>query len=358
MTTNTTALKSWMPEISRPGVVSVIVPAYNRAHLVGLTLDSVFAQTWRPIELIVIDDGSTDETPSVLKSWAAQHRSQGFEVRLLLQRNAGAQVARNRGLIESTGEYIQFLDSDDRILAQKLSTQVEYLRNTGADYCYARTEGIDSEGTCVGLEGSPECLGRPWIMERSWHTSSPLYLRHVCRDLGPWNESLLVWQDYEYSARIKSAGFHGVFLDAALCQSFEHDGPSISRQKAEAYVPAVLRAVDSMLPLAPASGRRARIERNRIAQYLANLALRCAKQGDANTPRLCLSKARAISRGAVKLPMTVIMLTCMLVPPRTALEFGWSIARLLKRAGGMLSRRDSTRKLPEFAADRMRGVSR
>ncbi|MFZ0393025.1 MAG: glycosyltransferase family A protein [Terracidiphilus sp.] len=323
-----------MPEAFRPGVVSVIVPTYNRAHLVTPTLDSVFAQTWRPIELIVVDDGSADETASVLESWTAHHRGEGFEVRLIRQSNQGAQVARNRGLIECTGEYIQFLDSDDRVLEQKLSVQVECLRTTGADYCYAQTEGIDKNGTRLGLEGRPQCPGRPWILERSWHTSSPLYIRRVCSSIGPWNESLRVWQDYEYSARIKAAGFRGIFLDTALCQSCEHDGPSITRQRADVYVPAVFHAVELMLPLAPVTGRRARVERNRLAQYLVNLALTCARQREADLPRLCLAKASFISRGAVKLAMTLAYWACNLMPTRPALELGWGIARLLKRASG------------------------
>jgi len=330
-----------MSEAFRPGIVSVIIPTYNRAHLVVRAVESVFAQTYRPVELIVVDGSSADDTQNVLESWAALHRSKVFEVRLIRQPNQGAQVARNCGLIESTGEYIQFLDSDDRILEQKLSVQVECMRTTGADYCYSLTEGIDKNGTHQGLEGRPQCPGRPWILERSWHPDAALHTRRVCSRIGPWNETLRVWQDYEYSARIKAAGFRGVFLETTLCQSFEHDGPSITRQRAEAYVPAVFRAVELMLPLAPVAGRQARLERNRIAQHLVMVAMKYAKQPEADFPRLCISKASSISRGPVKLPITLVAWVCKVLPPRSVLEVGWSIARMLNSARRTLSHRSS-----------------
>jgi glycosyltransferase involved in cell wall biosynthesis len=341
-----------MSDFYRPGVVSIIVPTCNHAHLVERTLDSVFAQTYRPIELIVVNDGSTDETTAVLESWATHHRGEGFEVRLILQINQGAQVARNRGLIECTGEYIQFLDSDDRILKQKLSAQVECLRETEADYCYAKTEGVDKYGTRSGVEGRPKLSGRPWIFERSWHTSSPLYMRHVSRSTGPWNESLRVWQDFEYSARIKAAELRGIFLDTVLCLSFEHDGPSITRQWSDVYVPAVFRAVDFMLPLVSVTGRQARIERNRLAQHLANLALIYARQGETDYPRRCISKASSISRGIVKLPITLVAWMCRLVPPRVVLELGWRIAGLLKNVGRILPLRMAVRRIPRLEIGR------
>jgi len=342
----------WMSEAFWPGMVSVIVPTYNRAQLVTRALDSVFAQTYRPIELIVIDDGSTDETTTVLESWATQHRGADFDVYLVCQLNQGAQVARNRGLIECTGEYIQFLDSDDRILEQKLSVQVGCLKEFVADYCYAKSEGFNKCGMRSGIEGRPKQYSRPWIIERSWHTSSPLYKRHVVRSVGPWNESLRVWQDVEYSARVKAAEFRGVFLDTVLCQSYEHAGPSITRQSAEVYVPAVLLAMEFMMPLVPIAGRQTRIERNRLAQHLANLALIYARQGEIGYPRLCMSKASSISRGIVKVPITLVAWMCQLVPPQVVLELGWSIAGLLKSVSRILSLRMAVRRVPSLEIGR------
>src|SRR5690606_37292864 len=94
---------------------SIIIPAYNRADLISGTLDSVFAQTERDYEVIVVDDGSTDATAEVVKSY-------GDCVRYVYQENAGPGAARNRGIQQSTGQYVVFLDSDDRWFPWTLET--------------------------------------------------------------------------------------------------------------------------------------------------------------------------------------------------------------------------------------------
>jgi len=97
-------------------VVSVIIPAYNRARVIVDCIESVFAQTFKDFELIVVDDGSTDETAGVLQSY-------GNRLRYLVQENAGPGDARNYGIREAGGEYIAFIDSDDLWLPEKLEKQ-------------------------------------------------------------------------------------------------------------------------------------------------------------------------------------------------------------------------------------------
>src|SRR5690606_29636154 len=94
---------------------SVVIPVYNRANLIKGTLDSVFAQTERDYEVIVVDDGSTDATADVVKSY-------GDCVRYVYQENAGPGAARNRGIQQSTGQYVVFFDSDDRWFPWTLET--------------------------------------------------------------------------------------------------------------------------------------------------------------------------------------------------------------------------------------------
>jgi len=93
---------------------SVIIPTYNRAHIIGQALDSVISQSCQDFEILVIDDGSTDDTPKVLQQYS--HR-----IRYFKQPNSGPAAARNRGTIESRGEYIAFLDSDDQWYPDKLA---------------------------------------------------------------------------------------------------------------------------------------------------------------------------------------------------------------------------------------------
>jgi GT2 family glycosyltransferase len=100
--------------------VSVVIPTYNRAHLLGRCIDSVLAQTHRAVEIILVDDGSTDGTAALATSFPAQ-------VRYVRQVNQGVVGARNTGLGRARGEFVAFLDSDDRWLPFKLALQVAFL---------------------------------------------------------------------------------------------------------------------------------------------------------------------------------------------------------------------------------------
>lgn len=99
-------------------VISVVIPAYNAAVFIGKTLDSVHAQTYSSYEIVLVDDGSIDETSELVKSWADAHP--GTAVRLLRQDNKGIGAARNTGVREARGEYVAFLDADDLWMPRKL----------------------------------------------------------------------------------------------------------------------------------------------------------------------------------------------------------------------------------------------
>ena len=119
--------------------VSVVVPAYNRADLIVGAMESVFMQTCRPLELIIVDDGSTDDTRKRILEWAALHNKKTyFEVQYMYQENQGANAARNLGIQHAKGKLIAFIDSDDRWLPDKLEKQVPLFFNApqvGAVYC-------------------------------------------------------------------------------------------------------------------------------------------------------------------------------------------------------------------------------
>lgn len=110
-------------------VISVVIPAYNAGGFIKRTIDSVLAQTYRDYEVIVVDDGSTDNTAEVVKSYAGK-------VRYIHQENAGDGPARNTGIRAAKGDWIAFLDHDDEWLPEKLRLQMELLdRNPGLRWC-------------------------------------------------------------------------------------------------------------------------------------------------------------------------------------------------------------------------------
>lgn len=110
-------------------MISVVIPAFNRATVLPVTLRSLLAQTLPAGEIIVVDDGSTDGTAEIAESF-------GDPIRVIRQENAGPAAARNRGFKESTGEFIHFFDSDDVALPNKHEIQVNAIESTGADIAY------------------------------------------------------------------------------------------------------------------------------------------------------------------------------------------------------------------------------
>jgi glycosyltransferase involved in cell wall biosynthesis len=150
---NTTVLKEFWPETCHErgvdpeyeeGLVSVIIPTYNRAEMVTDAMDSVWNQTYRPIELIVVDDGSTDNTSEVIGRWEEEYgKVDGFKMLYFQQENRGAPAARNRGAAISRGEFLLWHDSDDLMLDRRVELAVEKLNQTSADACLC---GFTSEG--------------------------------------------------------------------------------------------------------------------------------------------------------------------------------------------------------------------
>lgn len=143
-----------MTESSPAPSVSVVIPAYNVAWCVGKAIDSALAQDWRDVEVIVVDDGSTDDTGVVLAGY-------GSAIRVIAQPNGGMSNARNAGIGAARGEFIAFLDADDWWLPTKLARQVRLMRerpDVGFCSCAARVENMDGSlanlWTCPGPQAS------------------------------------------------------------------------------------------------------------------------------------------------------------------------------------------------------------
>ena len=150
-----------MKEIStksslKSGWVSAVVPTYNRSNLLLGALNSICKQTFRPIEIVVVDDGSTDDTGNAVNNWSRKNEEPGsLVVRYVVHENQGANASRNRGIKESQGEFIAFLDSDDRWLPEKLAKQIPILQaniDIGGLYCGLRN---------VDLVGEEQYLSEP-----------------------------------------------------------------------------------------------------------------------------------------------------------------------------------------------------
>jgi glycosyltransferase involved in cell wall biosynthesis len=186
-------------------LVSVIIPLYNRARFIEETLDSVAHQTWRPIEIVAVDDGSTDDSVRVVQQWfrtLKNEQKKGLSLNLLKQANKGAPAARNHGLREAKGEYIQFLDSDDLLMPEKLAVQMKFLLNNKEyGYVYSITESFGNDNKQIsGTKGSQKLAVH--LEGHTLNTEVGIYRKNVCDKLGPWKEKLDIWQDIEYNLRL------------------------------------------------------------------------------------------------------------------------------------------------------------
>ncbi len=127
--------------------VSIITPAFNAAAYIGQTIESVVAQTFSDWEMIVVDDGSSDDTLAIVRDWQARDG----RIKLLInETNLGPGPSRNRAIDAAQGRFIAFLDSDDLWLPEKLQTQVDTMTRTGAYFTFTSYEVIGHDGHGLG----------------------------------------------------------------------------------------------------------------------------------------------------------------------------------------------------------------
>jgi glycosyltransferase involved in cell wall biosynthesis len=222
----------WIEEAGTAGVASVIIPTFNRAGLLDEAIGSVVRQTYRPIEIVVVDDGSTDQTGVTIGKWRELlGGAAGISLKYVRQENSGGCSARNHGLIESTGEFIQFMDSDDYLRPEKLRVQIGCLREF-AEAGFAFGEQVEMEkpgdGELAGggagrLEEASEYFGRQDVLP-----PCGVYRRGVCVEAGPWAEDLWMGEDKEYGFRALLVSGKVVHLAGAHYVVRKHSGERIT----------------------------------------------------------------------------------------------------------------------------------
>ncbi len=216
------------------GLVSVVIPVHNRPRLILEAIESVRAQDWPEIEVLIVDDGSTDDTPAALETIA---RTDG-RITVLRQANAGPGAARELGRSAAKGEFIQYLDSDDVLLPGKLTGQIAALRARPAcGIAYGRTRYTIDGGREIQLSWKrarhgEETIFPTFLEERWWETSTPLYRRSVCDAAGSWSD-LWLEEDWEYDCRFGAMGVRLAFVDSVVAEHRDADRNRLSRDVGE-----------------------------------------------------------------------------------------------------------------------------
>lgn len=198
--------------------ISVIIPNYNRESLIGETIANLLAQSLPPHEIIVVDDGSTDKSVEVIRSF-------GDKVKLIQQVNQGPGTARNAGLKMASGEFIQFQDSDDLFCLNKLEAQASALQIDAADIAFSPWVKLKFNGKSVSLEDQvlqqkmpPAGLSLPCWWLRGWSTvfQSLLFRRSFLEKVGGYRTDLMPSEDTEFFFRLLTSNPKVVFTDETL----------------------------------------------------------------------------------------------------------------------------------------------
>jgi len=274
-------------------LVSTIIPVYNRPVLLREAVASVLAQTYRPIEILVVDDGSTDDSPDVASRLALENSGEVIVVR---QPHAGIAAARNAGLRQARGEFIQFLDADDLLMPGKFARQVEGLAadtDAGISYCYTREYrfGASVDVPARRTAQTFRDLFPDILHGRLWAAPTPLFRRSVTDALGFFRH-LSIYEDWEYECR---AAARGVKLHH--CREFLADKRDVhaleGRRKGGVPIEKLADYVEVhalILGYARQASADA-IDLDRFATKLFGIARRCAAEGlDAEAKR-CLGLA-------------------------------------------------------------------
>jgi len=244
--------------------VSVVIPAYNRAHLLGPAIESVLAQTYKDLEVIVVDDGSTDETAAVAQRYAAQP---GGRVRVIRQANQGVSAARNSGCRAARGRYIALLDSDDLWKPEKLARQVPALEHDpGVGMVCSMADIVDADNQRVlGLKPRqrPGATLRELVRTGSAAPSTFVFRREALEEVGGFDPQIQGLEDLDFCFRLVRR-WKIVCLEAPLIRYRQH-GTGLSSDVA-GICRAYIRTYEKLLALPDAEIPRAAV-RQRLAKY-------------------------------------------------------------------------------------------
>jgi glycosyltransferase involved in cell wall biosynthesis len=234
--------------ISKTPLVSICIPAYNCAHYIEETLDCLFNQTYDNIEIIVVDDGSNDDTAAVLQKVVHP------KFKYLLQSNKGASSARNSAYKISTGDFIKFMDADDLINTRCIESQVLKIKDNLNSIASAKWGRFYLQDKST-LKVEPESVWRDmrginWLVEsltdRGRNMTQPgifLIPRKIIEQAGLWNESLSLIDDFEYMTRVIASCSDVLFCKDALLMYRSGISNNLSGQRTRRHMESAFNAV-------------------------------------------------------------------------------------------------------------------
>jgi glycosyltransferase involved in cell wall biosynthesis len=245
------------------GSVSVIIPVHNGGRFVSATLDSVLKQTVLPQEIIIVDDGSTDDSPRLIAE-AVEARAGSVPIRVLTQENARQSAARNAAAEIATGEFLAFLDQDDAWHPQHLSVMLKcFHHQPELGWVYTDFDEVDSEGFFVTRDfignnhfRHPKTSVRDYLAEDAMMLPSATIVRAAAlKSVGGFDPRLCGYEDDDLFLRLFRAGWHSHFVRQSLTFYRIHSSSSSSGSSFRESRLIYLQNVLSHTPDDPRMGR-------------------------------------------------------------------------------------------------------
>jgi glycosyltransferase involved in cell wall biosynthesis len=329
--------RGWLGNDFQPGLVSIIVPIFNAEGTLLETLQSVYSQNFRPIELVLVDDGSADKSVTLAEEFASLvvEGASSFSVNVLTQANGGAPKARNRGARSSRGEFVVFLDADDMLDPEKIGRQVSALeKNSDWDFCYGPVAILEESnrrpyGNCLVDWRSAALRQLSWPL---FSTLGPVLRRHFINRVGQWDEDLTACQDWELHSRMVMLRPKFGWVDDAIAYYRQSVSParrlSVRNFKRRRAPETVLRQRErqlrSLLAHAPECLLRSSDFRRTASWEVIRLARTEANSGMLPSALRLYTDARSLSCGTVVFPLAALAFKlCSFGRARSA---GWLIS--------------------------------
>lgn len=283
--------------------VSVIIPTYNRSELLMNAIKSVDEQNYGDIEIIVVDDGSTDKTSQVIED---AHSWIRLELRYIKKTNGGCASARNRGLAESRGDVVTFLDSDDRLTPTSVSSMVECLIKKNSDFVYSPAVEVLPDGSefinYPVAAGQPGSFAIEHFLNTNVRNGAVMYQQSVFGIVGNIDENLLHNEDSDFLQRV-AIKCKGAYSSVPAVKVYRHSGnKSLDRV---AIYRSLLVSSENILKKNPQFvqdlGNRAEIRLDDLRSNLAGALIRQSEYKEASRV------ARAIQNVDASLELSILL---------------------------------------------------
>lgn len=228
-------------------LVSILIPAYNAEKWIGDTVRSAVSQTWPEKEIIIVDDGSRDNTMAIAKQFKSG------SVKVISQQNRGGSAARNKALEYAQGDYIQWLDADDLLAPNKISEQMKFaeighksitLLSSAFGFFYWRPKKAKFVPNGLWQDLNPMDWMLKKFSENLWMPPSVwLVSRKIVEKAGPWDERLFLDDDGEYSCRIVGGSKNVIFVEGSRAYYRQSGFNQLSRSNSEKACKSLLLSI-------------------------------------------------------------------------------------------------------------------